>query len=97
MRNIVFRPEARADALGAFAFYEKRRPGLGVEFRNHMDFAISRILENPERYPLIYRGLHRRLVERFPYAILYGVYPEAVVVVAVMHGRQDPDVWKRRT
>jgi toxin ParE1/3/4 len=54
-------------------------------------------MDGPERYPFIHKDLRRRLVERFPYAILYRVYPEAVVVVAIMHGRQDPRVWKRRT
>jgi len=96
VRQLILRAEARADALEAFSFYEGNRPGLGVEFRNHLDFALSRIVDGPERYPFIYKDLRRRLVERFPYAILYRVYPDAVVVVAVMHGRQDPRVWKRR-
>jgi toxin ParE1/3/4 len=95
--RLILTDEARADALDAFQFYEAARPGLGVRFRDHLDVAFSRILDNPERYPLIYRDLRRRLVERFPYAVLYRVYPDAVVVVAVMHGKQDARVWKRRT
>lgn len=94
--ELIFRAEARADALEAFRFYEKRQRGLGVAFREHLDFALARILESPQRYPFIYRDLRRRLVERFPYAVLYRDYPEAVVVVAVMHARQNPQVWKSR-
>lgn len=69
MRQLLLRPEAREDALDAFSFYEAQRPGLGVEFRNHLDFALSKIMDAPERYPFIYRDLRRRLVERFPYAV----------------------------
>jgi plasmid stabilization system protein ParE len=96
VKSLVFRPEARADALEAFDFYERRQSGLGGEFRRHLDFALSRIAEAPERYPFIYRDLRRRLVERFPYVVLYRVYTDTIVVVAVMHGRQNPSVWKRR-
>jgi toxin ParE1/3/4 len=94
--RIILADEARADALGAFAFYESRRPGLGERFREHVDSAISKIQRSPERYPVVYRDLRRRRVERFPYAVFYRVYPGVVVVVALMHGRQDPSVWKDR-
>jgi hypothetical protein len=94
--RVVLREEARADALEAFAFYEGRRTGLGERFRKHVDFAMAKIAANPLRYPIVYRDLRCRLVERFPYAILYRVYPELVVVVAFMHGRQNPKVLQRR-
>jgi toxin ParE1/3/4 len=88
--------EARADVLETFAFYEARSAGLGVRFREHLDHAIDRIVEDPERYPTVYRGLRRRLVERFPYAVYYRAYPETIFIVAVMHGRRSPARWKSR-
>jgi toxin ParE1/3/4 len=94
--RVILADEARADALDAFAFYEGRRPGLGERFREHVNNAISKIQRSPERYPLVYRDLRRRLVERFPYAVFYRIYPGTVVVVALMHGRQDPSIGKGR-
>ena len=85
-----------ADALGAFRFYEDRREGLGERFRDHLDIALGRIQTSPELTPIIYRDLRRKLVERFPYAILYRVYPGLVYVIAIMHATQNPVIWKRR-
>jgi plasmid stabilization system protein ParE len=93
---IVLADEARADVLEAFAFYEGRQIGLGERFREHVDLAIGKIQRNPERYPVVYRDLRRRLVERFPYTIFYRIYPNAIVIVALMHGRQNPAIWRKR-
>jgi toxin ParE1/3/4 len=96
VKRIVLSDEARTDVLEAFEFYEGRRRGLGVRFRDHVDIAMRRIATSPERYPIIYRGLRRRLVERFPYAVFYKVYSDLVFVIAIMHGRQNPEAWKLR-
>jgi plasmid stabilization system protein ParE len=94
--RVVLSEEAERDALTAFAFYEERREGLGERFRDHVGIAFGRIQASPELSPIIYRDLRRRLVERFPYAILYRVYPGLVYVVAIMHAKQNPAIWKRR-
>ena len=96
MTRIILGEEARADALDAYQFYEQRRAGLGDQFRAHLDLALGRIQSSPDRYPVIYRSVRRRLVERFPYAVYYRTYPGIVFIVAVMHGKQNPRVWKAR-
>ena len=96
MTRVVFSGDAEADALDAFRFYEERREGLGERFRDHVGLALGRIQTSPELSPVVYRDLRRKLVERFPYALLYRVYPGLVYVVAVMHAKQDPAIWKRR-
>jgi plasmid stabilization system protein ParE len=94
--RVIFREEALTDVLDAFAFYEERQPGLGERFRDHLDIAVAAIQSSPELYPVVYRDVRRRLVERFPYIVLYRLYPGIVVVVAVMHAKQNPARWKRR-
>jgi plasmid stabilization system protein ParE len=96
VNRVILGDEARADALDAYRFYEQRRIGLGDRFRAHLDLALSRIQRSPELYPLIYRGVRRRLVERFPYAVYYRIYPGTVFIVAVMHAKQSPRTWKTR-
>lgn len=97
MIRVVISDDAQADLLGAYSFYEDRREGLGARFRDHVDFALARIQIAPERYPVVHRDLRRRLVDRFPYAIDYRLYPGVVFVVAVMHARRAPSRWKRRS
>jgi plasmid stabilization system protein ParE len=40
--------------------------------------------------------IRRRLIGRFPYAILYSDEGQTVYILAVMHLRRDPDYWKSR-
>jgi len=41
-------------------------------------------------------NVRRRLVHRFPFAVLYGVTPEEIVVTAIMDLRRDPEYWLYR-
>jgi len=93
---VIFAADAEADVLDAFAWYEERREGLGALFRNAVDAAVMRIAEAPLSPAVVYRDLRHVLVRRFPYAIYYRVYPNTVVVVAVVHGRRHSRVWRRR-
>jgi plasmid stabilization system protein ParE len=95
--SVAFAAEAETDVLDAFAWYEERREGLGALFRNAVDAAVTRIAQAPLSPAVQYRDLRHVLVRRFPYAIYYRVYPKAVVVVAVVHGRRHPRVWRRRS
>jgi hypothetical protein len=41
-------------------------------------------------------NVRRCLLNRFPYAIYYGVAEDGVVVIAVSHLRRKPDYWLER-
>ena len=43
MKQVIFRREARADALDAYRWYEKQEPGLGAEFREELRATVERI------------------------------------------------------
>ena len=68
-RPLILRPEAEADLAEAKDWYETQREGLADEFRECIDEAMDRIHEMPELQVEIYKGVRRRLVRRFPYAI----------------------------
>lgn len=87
--QLVVRPAA-ADLEHAFLWYEQQRTGLGHEFLAAAKVAFEKILSNPAGYPVVHRSTQRALVRRFPYGVYFRVYPEAIVVVACMHGRRDP-------
>lgn len=96
MIPVVFELEAAQDVLAAFAWYEEQRAGLGALFRDAMDAATLRIAQWPEVPAPQYRDLRRVFVSRFPYAIYYRVYSDSVVVVAVVHGKRHPNIWRKR-
>lgn len=96
MSRVIFLPEARAEALETFRWYETQRRGLGAIFRSALNDAIKRIRDAPLTYPPLYRDLRRVLVERFPYAVFYRLMPKTIVIVGVIHGRRHEREWKRR-
>ena len=90
MREIVFRPEARADVIDAYRWYEGKRAGLGEEFLLVLDAALEQIRRGPESHRVVHRNVRRALTRRFPYGVFYIAEPERIVVLAVFHGRRDP-------
>jgi toxin ParE1/3/4 len=94
--RVILLPEAREDVLEAFGWYEKERRGLGKVFRAALNQAIRRIRTTPFAAQIVYRDLRRVIVQRFPYGVFYRVMPQAIVVVAVVHGHRAPTAWMRR-
>jgi toxin ParE1/3/4 len=96
MKQVIFRSEARRDVLEAHRWYRKQSPQLGHQFRDALDATVGRIRHNPLAYQVLFREVRRALVRRFPYAVFFKSLDEAVVVVAVLHMRRDPALWKSR-
>lgn len=88
--RILFRPQARAEALEAQAWYESRATGLGLEFARALDAAVAAAVRDPETFPAIGSNCRRVLLRRFPYSMVYRVREDAFLVVAVFHHRRNP-------
>ena len=50
----------------------------------------------PELSPVIYNGVRKRPMNRFPYSVVYRVMETKVVVVAIMHHARYPSRWQSR-
>jgi plasmid stabilization system protein ParE len=94
--KLIVRPAAAADIEDAHRWYRDKSPELGTKFLDAVREAGARIMENPEAYPVFHREARRVRLKRFPYSLLYRLYPEHVVIVACLHGRRDPLRWKAR-
>ena len=93
---IRFTPEADAELAEAREWYSHQRQDLDLEFMQCIDNALSRIVDNPHLFPIVYRNLRRAVVRRFPFAVFYEITANEVQVVSVFHSRRDPEVWKSR-
>lgn len=94
--RLVLRPQAETELLDARDWYEEQRPGLGGAFAVEVDRALARIVQAPLAYPRVQGETRRALVRRFPYAIYFHAMSNEVVVLAVIHGRRDPQHWESR-
>ncbi len=93
--KVRYLPLAESEIDEAFQWYEDQRVGLGYEFLAEFNRTIDRVVVYPEAYTVIEEGLHRALVKRFPYGIIYGVdgEGECIVIVAVSHLHREPFYW----
>ncbi len=88
--DILFRPLARNELGEAVAWYEARRPGLGLAMKEEVDIVLKRAAERPGHFRRVGGEVRRALLRRFPYALHFLAEPDAIVVVAVFHVRRDP-------
>ena len=58
--------------------------------------AAERILEAPDRWRITREDVRHYLAHKFPYAILYTIEVDSIVIVAVAHGSREPGYWKHR-
>ena len=96
-RPVLFQPEVRTDISEAAHRYEQERPGLGERFAADLDEALARVAEGPMQFRILEDGIRRCPFRRFPYAVYFALEEPYIVVVAVLHRRRDPEVWRRRT
>ncbi len=96
MKPIRFLRPAELEMIEAARYYELQAPGLGNDFLDRIDAAVQDIGEHPERWPVIQSNIRRRLVHRFPYALLYRIDSDEIVVQATMHLRRRPAYWQER-
>ncbi len=89
----------RAELRDAAAWYETRRSGLGDEFLDEVDRALMEIRRAPLTWPRVPRiadEVHRLLIHRFPYYVIYRVAEREALIVAVAHAKRRPRYWRDR-
>ena len=94
--NYFFHPEAEAEFIAAIDYYEEKQSGLGYDFAREIYTGIQSIIEYPQTWPILEGEIRRRLIGRFPYAILYSDEEQTVYILAVMHLRREPNYWIKR-
>ena len=94
--NLVIPPEAEAEIVAAYDYYEMVTKGLGNAFLLAVEACFDGIQRAVEMYAVLHKDIRRGLLRRFPYGIFYLVEPEQIVILACFHARRDPKQWQRR-
>jgi len=69
--EMIIRPEAKADLLDTFRWYQEQRQGLGHDFKLCVDEVISKIQRNPFTHKKIFQNVRRSVTKRFPFGVFY--------------------------
>jgi plasmid stabilization system protein ParE len=80
----------------AAQFYETQSPGLGAAFLDDAANCVSAIATHPQAGRVLRGDVRRRLLRRFPFALIYRIRPDGIRVLAVMNLRRRPHYWTGR-
>jgi plasmid stabilization system protein ParE len=79
---------AQRDVERAYRWYQARRPEAAERFVRELDLAFTALRADPELHPVLYRGIRRRLMRQFPYAIWHRWSAPELEVIEVRHLRR---------
>ncbi|MDZ7718446.1 MAG: type II toxin-antitoxin system RelE/ParE family toxin [Balneolaceae bacterium] len=96
--RVVFHPEAKQEAQRATIHYTEIHTQLGIDFRQELEEAVSRIIQVPTAWHSIKKSYRRCSLKRFPFGIIYHVDEQKneCQIYAVMHFKRKPGYWKSR-
>jgi toxin ParE1/3/4 len=91
-----FHAEALAEYREAVRYYAHRDRAVALRLIEEVERVIGEISEAPERWSIVDEDVRRCLTRRFPYAVLYTIEADFILIVAVAHGRREPGYWRTR-
>ena len=94
--KLLFHPDAEAEFLAAVRHYMEIDPELGLDFEAKVEECASMAMMYPSMWRMLTKDIHRALVRRFPYGIIYAYDEDVMYVLAVMHLHAKPGYWKSR-
>jgi plasmid stabilization system protein ParE len=94
--QFFFHPAAEQELNEAAAYYEAGSRGLGRAFLQEVEHGVQHVLEYPESPPLVNRLVRRKVVRRFPYAVMYSIGPKGLRILANANQSRRPFYWRGR-
>lgn len=90
-----------ADALQEYqnaTQYSEDRFGLGRQFVQAVEDALTVLSQNPERYQSVGGGVRIFRMKRFPYYLFYhySAGQKAITIYAVAHHQRQANYWRKR-
>ena len=96
--SLEIRPDALADIQKAASWYDDQQPGLRAEFLRQVIEATDTLLQNPLSYRLRHKrkSVRWKLLDRFPYRIVFRKTDNLITVIAVLHTARHDRQWRQR-
>ncbi|MGI0480308.1 type II toxin-antitoxin system RelE/ParE family toxin [Geminocystis sp. CENA526] len=92
----VFHPLALQEYSETVEYYAQQGIKLAQDFINQVENAIFRLSESPYSYAIVDKNIRRCLTRKCPYAILYTIEDNDILILAVMHSHRNPQSWRDR-
>jgi plasmid stabilization system protein ParE len=92
-------PEARSDILLTKDWYFKNHPDLSQHFFLQLSESIDYLSSNPKLFDEVYKDVRQVRISRSPFNIFFQIdeINQFIVILAVIHASDNPEVWKKRS
>jgi plasmid stabilization system protein ParE len=94
--NVRFLTLAQQEIDEAVIWFDEQADGKGMDFLDELDRVVRLIKSYPFASTEIEAAIRRCLFARFPYALIYSIEQQTIVVIAVAHARRAPRYWVDR-
>lgn len=99
MNDFIFELDdfAEEEFYNIVDYYKRFDQELSTDFIQEFDQAVNQLIAFPKAGNPYLHQTRRAILNRFPYAIVYKIYDEEIIVAhAVMHMKRKPDYWQER-
>jgi plasmid stabilization system protein ParE len=97
--TIRFSQLASDDLTEILGWYKEQNvEGLHKQFIEAISKALRRLENNPQSNVIVHKDVRQTLLKKFPYKILY-TFDNTIVevlIIAIIHQKRDPKIWKGR-
>ncbi|MEM9446744.1 MAG: type II toxin-antitoxin system RelE/ParE family toxin [Verrucomicrobiota bacterium] len=91
-----FLSEARLELVDATSKYSEQSSNTADKFLNEFEFYLQKLISNPYRRSEDNVGARRQNLKKYPYSIIYMIYQEKIIILAIAPHRKKPYYWKDR-
>jgi toxin ParE1/3/4 len=96
VKHVSFHEDARSELAEASHYYEDRVPGLGQALIDDVEKGVREILEHPNACERVSKNLRCKVLNRFPFGLIYAVDTNHIRIMAVAHHKRRPEYWRYR-
>ena len=94
--KIVIKPLAELDLQEAVKWYVLENEKLGEELLFEFRDALLAVSKTPLGFQKRYKAVRAFALKRFPYNVFYVLDKDTLFVVAILHQKRNPKLWKKR-
>jgi len=93
--QLVLTNRSVSDIEKAKTWYDIQQEGLGTKFANAVFKSIDKVQSNPLGYEVKHRFTREKLINKFPYLIIYSVEEHVIFILRVFNCKQNPKMKRK--
>ncbi|MFI5164730.1 MAG: type II toxin-antitoxin system RelE/ParE family toxin [Bacteroidia bacterium] len=94
--KIIVKPLAELDLQEAVNWYFLENEELAETFLFEFRDAVRAVSRSPLGFQKRFKSVRAFAMKRFPYHVYYLLDKDTLYIIAVIHQKRNPKLWKRR-